>query len=88
MGLRSWDNRRLEGPDPPRLSHDGPGLATTPAARGAMTEAILAKNCSDLPPCQVSSLERPHPSSIRLQQCPASPDRVSRPTTPLSSPFM
>jgi hypothetical protein len=30
-------------PDPPRLSQDGPGLAMTPAAKGAMTEAILAK---------------------------------------------
>jgi len=36
-----------------------------------ITEAILAKNCSDLPPFRVSSLEPPHPSSIRLQQCPA-----------------
>jgi hypothetical protein len=33
----------LNRPDPPRLSHDGPGLAPTPAARGAMTEAILQK---------------------------------------------
>jgi hypothetical protein len=33
----------LNRPDPPRLSHDGPGLATTPAARGAMTEPILQK---------------------------------------------
>src|SRR5437870_6085153 len=38
--LARLGNRR---PDPPRLSHDGPGLATTPAARGAMTEAILQK---------------------------------------------
>ena len=30
-------------PDQQRLSHDGSGLATTPAARGAMTEVILAK---------------------------------------------
>jgi hypothetical protein len=33
----------LSRPDPPRLSHDGPGLATTPAARGAMTESMLQK---------------------------------------------
>src|SRR5262245_38756430 len=65
----SWNNRRLERPDPPRLSHDGPGLGTTPAARGAMTKAILAKDCTDLPPFRVSSLEPPHPSSIRLPQC-------------------
>jgi hypothetical protein len=38
----------VERPDPARLSHDGSGLATTPAARGAMTEAISTKE-SDSP---------------------------------------
>src|SRR5215472_7788686 len=65
--LRSWDNRRLERPDPPRLSHDGPGLATTPAARGATTKAILQK-MQRLASVSGSSLERRHPSSVRPQR--------------------
>jgi len=35
--------------------------------RGAMTEAILEKT-RGLPPFRVSSLEPPHPSSVRLQR--------------------
>src|SRR5262249_23417904 len=79
LSLRSWDNRRLERPDPPRLSHDGPGLATTPAARGAMTEAILAKRLHRLAavPGVVIGTASPiqRPPAARL--CPASPDRGS-----------
>src|SRR5215475_12647292 len=79
-GLRSWDNRRLERPDPPRLSHDGPGLATTPAARGAMTKAILQKmqrlaSVSGFVIGTASPVQRP--PAARL--CPASPDRGSHP---------
>jgi hypothetical protein len=33
-----------------------------------MTEAILEKKSSGLPPFRVSSLERPHPSSVRRQR--------------------
>ena len=50
-----------------RLLHDGPGLATTPAARGAMTKAILQK-MQRLASVSGSLLERRHPSSVRLQR--------------------
>src|SRR6516162_10557555 len=78
--LRSWDNRRLERPDPPRLSHDGPGLAMTPAARGAMTKAILQKmqrlaSVSGFVIGTASPVQRPPAARLR----PASPDRGSHP---------
>jgi hypothetical protein len=68
----------LNRPDPPRLSHDGPGLATTPAARGAMTGAILQKmqrlaSVSGFVIGTSSPVQRP--PAARL--CPASPDRGS-----------
>jgi len=37
----------LERPDPPRLSHDGPGLATTPAARGERRREIVRRFFND-----------------------------------------
>jgi hypothetical protein len=61
-----------------RLLHDGPGLATTPAARGATTEAILQKmqRLACVPGFVIgtaSPVQRP--PAARL--CPASPDRGS-----------
>jgi hypothetical protein len=66
----------LKRPYPPRLSHDGPGLATTPAATGAMTEAILQKmqrlaSVSGFVIGTASPVQRP--PAARL--CPAPPDR-------------
>jgi hypothetical protein len=76
-GLRSWNNRRLERPDPPRLSHDGPGLATTPAARGAMTEVILAKRLHRLAAVPGVVIGTATPVQYPPAAVPASPDRGS-----------
>src|SRR6516165_1273436 len=76
-GLRSWNNRRLERPDPPRLFHDGPGLATMPAARGAMTKAILAKRLHRLAAIPGVVIGTATPVQHAPAAVPASPDRGS-----------
>jgi hypothetical protein len=63
--------RRLERPAPPRLSHDGPGLATT-QPQGRHDRSDFSKKCSGLPPFRVLSLEGAspvqHPPAARLRR--------------------
>jgi hypothetical protein len=86
-GVRAWGNRRLERPDPPRLSHDGPGLAT-PRPQGRHDRSDFSKKCSGLSPFRVLSLEGAsplqHPPAARLRR-PLGSHRGSRATSFLAS---
>jgi hypothetical protein len=67
----AWGNRRLERPDPARLSHDGPGLATT-RPQGRHDRSDFSKKCGGLSPFRVLSLEGAspvqHPPAARLRR--------------------
>src|SRR5262249_57080934 len=56
----------LKRPDPPRTLSRRPRTCRD-AGRSGRPKRFY-KKCSGLPPFRVSSLERPHPSSVRLQR--------------------